>query len=119
MPASPATIAWARAHKTELESKGPLYSSATDGLWFLADMIAELMPHIQNQEDIGYMMRNDHFTVIWFDDSVNTDLIDVNFIKKYKQLVGEQHFADGAIYYFRTPPQNPATSPQNPPPAPH
>lgn len=98
------TIAWARAHKTELESKGPLYSSATDGLWFLANIVAELMPHIQNQEDIGYMMRNDHFTVIWFDDSVNTDLIDVNFIKKYKQLVGEQHFEDGAIYYFRTPP---------------
>jgi hypothetical protein len=49
------------------------------------------------------MMRHDHFTVIWFDDSVNTDLIDVNFIKKYKQLAGELHFADGAIYYFRTP----------------
>jgi hypothetical protein len=48
------------------------------------------------------MMREDHFTVIWFDDSVNTDLIDVNFIGKYKQKVGELHFNDGAIYFFRT-----------------
>ena len=96
-----ATMAYVKAHKAELEHGGTIYSSATDGLWFLAQMPAELMPHMETQEDIDYMMREDHFTVIWFDDSVNTDLIDVNFIRKYKQLVGELHFNDGAIYFFR------------------
>jgi hypothetical protein len=110
------TMAYIKAHKAELEQEGTIYSSSTDGLWFLAQVPAELMPHMETQEDIDYMMRHDHFTVIWFDDSVNTDLIDVNFIKKYKQLVGELHFADGAIYYFRTPPhpapgQNPSSAP--------
>jgi hypothetical protein len=94
-------MAYIKAHKAELEHGGTIYSSATDGLWFLAQMPAELMPHMETQEDIDYMMREDHFTVIWFDDSVNTDLIDVNFIRKYKQLVGELHFNDGAIYFFR------------------
>jgi hypothetical protein len=98
-----ATMAYIKAHKGELETKGTIYSSAPDGLWFLAGVAAELMPHAETQEDIDYMMRHDHFTVIWFDDSVNTDLIDVNFIKKHKQLVGELHFDDGAIYFFRTP----------------
>ncbi|HEV2355498.1 MAG TPA: hypothetical protein VGR89_14715 [Puia sp.] len=98
-----ATMAYVKAHKAELEGKGPIYSSATDGLWFLAGVPAELMPHADTQEDISYMMKQDHFTVIWFDDSVNKDLIDVNFIKKRKQLVGELHFDDGAIYFFRTP----------------
>jgi hypothetical protein len=97
------TMAYVKAHKAEMEQRGTIYSSSTDGLWFLAQVPAELMPHLETQEDIDYMMRHDHFTVIWFDDSVNTDLIDVNYIKKFKQLLGELHFADGAIYYFQTP----------------
>jgi hypothetical protein len=60
------------------------------------------MPHMETQEDIDYLMRQDHFIVIWFDDSVNTDLIDVNFIRKHKLLVKELHFNDGAIYFFST-----------------
>jgi hypothetical protein len=98
-----ATMGYVKAHRAELEAKGVIYSSSTDGLWFLANVPAELIPHLETQEDIDYMMRQDHFTVIWFDDSVNTDLIDVNYIRKHKQLVGELHFDDGAIYYFRTP----------------
>ena len=98
-----ATMTYVKAHKNELEAKGTIYSSSTDGLWFLANVSAELIPHLETQEDIDYMMRRDHFTVIWFDDSVNTDLIDVTFIRKHKELVGELHFDDGAIYYFRTP----------------
>lgn len=103
-----ATMAYIKAHKTELEREGTIYSSATDGLWFLAGVPAELMPHIETQEDIDYMMKQDHFIVIWFDDSVNTDLIDVNYIRKHKQLVKELHFSDGAIYFFRTPTPPPA-----------
>ncbi|HEV3413613.1 MAG TPA: hypothetical protein VG101_14130 [Puia sp.] len=97
------TMAYVKAHKAELEAKGTIYSSCTDGLWFLANVPAELMPHVETREDIDYLMRHDHFIVIWFDDSVNTDLIDVNYIRKYKELIGELHFDDGAIYYFRTP----------------
>ena len=98
-----ATMGYVKAHKAELEGQGTIYSSCTDGLWFLARVPAELMPHLETQEDIDYMMRHDHFTVIWFNDSYNNDLIDVNFIKKQKELVGERHFDDGAIYYFRSP----------------
>jgi hypothetical protein len=105
------TMGYVKAHKSELERAGPIYSSATDGLWFLAQMQAELMPHMETQEDIDYLMRHDHFVVIWFDDSVNTDLIDVNFIRKYKVLVKEIHFNDGAIYFFSTPTATPAQPP--------
>jgi hypothetical protein len=101
-------MGYVKAHKSELERAGPVYSSATDGLWFLARMQAELMPHMETQEDIDYLMRHDHFIVIWFDDSVNTDLIDVNFIRKYKVMVKEIHFNDGAIYFFSTAKATPA-----------
>ncbi|HXD79417.1 MAG TPA: hypothetical protein VN616_16485 [Puia sp.] len=98
-----ATMAYVKSHKAELEREGTIYSSSTDGLWYLAGVPAELMPHRETQEDIDYMMQEDHFTVVWFDDSMNIDLIDVNFIKKRKQLAREMHFDDGAIYFFRTP----------------
>jgi hypothetical protein len=96
------TMAYVKTHKDSLERAGKIYSSATDGLWFLAHVPADLMPHVETKEDIEYMMRDDHFTVIWFDDSVNTDLIDVNYIRKRKLLIREIHFSDGAIYFFST-----------------
>jgi hypothetical protein len=51
------------------------------------------------------MLKEDHFTVIWFDDAINDDLIDVDFMRTRKQLVREIHFSDGAIYFFRTAPK--------------
>jgi hypothetical protein len=96
------TMAYVKTHIDSLEHAGKIYSSATDGLWLLARVPADLMPHLETTEDIEYMMREDHFTVIWFDDSVNTDLIDVDYISKRKQLVRAIHFGDGAIYFFRT-----------------
>jgi hypothetical protein len=98
------TMAFARSHKDSLEKAGPIYSDAFEGLWFLANVDADLLPHKDNSEDIRYMMKQDHFTVVWFDDAVNFDLIDVEFIQTRKQLVDELHFKDGAIYYFRTGP---------------
>jgi hypothetical protein len=102
------TMAFVRAHKDSLEQAGTIYSDAFEGLWFLAGVQSELLPHKDNPEDIGYMMKQDHFTVIWFDDAVNEDLIDVDYMSKRKQLTGDLHFGDGAIYFFRT---QPAASP--------
>ena len=101
-------MAFVRAHKDSLEQAGTIYSDAFEGLWFLAGVQSELLPHKDNPEDIGYMMKQDHFTVIWFDDAVNEDLIDVDYMSKRKQLTGDLHFGDGAIYFFRT---QPAASP--------
>jgi hypothetical protein len=101
-----ATMAFVRNHKDSLEHAGTIYSDAFEGLWFLAGVHAELIPHKDNAEDINYMMRQDHFTVIWFDDAVNDDLIDVDDMSKRKQLVGDLHFPDGAIYSFRNPPDS-------------
>jgi hypothetical protein len=98
------TMAYVRTHKDSLERAGVIYSDAFEGLWFLAGIHAELIPHKDNPEDIDYMMKEDHFTVIWFDDAVNEDLIDVDYMSKRKRLIGHLHFGDGAIYFFRTQP---------------
>ena len=96
------TIAYVRAHRDSLQKAGLIYSDAFEGLWFLADTKADLIPHKDNPDDIRYMMKQDHFTIIWFDDAVNNDLIDVEYMRTRKELVSELHFKDGAIYFFRT-----------------
>jgi hypothetical protein len=97
------TMAYVRAHRDSLQQAGTVYSDAFEGLWFLGGGLrAELIAHKDNAEDIRYMMKEDHFTVIWFDDAVNDDLIDIDYMKARRQLVRELHFQDGAIYFFRT-----------------
>jgi hypothetical protein len=96
------TMAYVRAHRDSLQRAGTIYSDAFEGLWFLGGGLrAELIPHKDNPEDIRYMMKNDHFTVIWFDDAVNKDLIDIDYIRSRRRLVSELHFEDGAIYFFQ------------------
>jgi hypothetical protein len=99
-----ATMDYVRNNSAVLQANGTIYSNAFEGLWFLAGIRSELIPHKEIPEDIRYMMIEKKFTVIWFDDSENDDLIDIDYIKKNKQLVSEQHFNDGAIYFFATEP---------------
>ena len=106
------TMAFVRAHRDSLRNiprLGTLYSDAFEGLWFLAGVKADLLPHKDNPEDIQYMMKEQRFTIIWFDDAFNSDLIGIDFLKSRKQLIREMHFSDGAIYYF----QDAATGPPN------
>lgn len=99
------TMAYVRAHRDSLQNAGTVYSDAFEGLWFLGGGLrAELIPHKDNAEDIRYMMKDDRFTLIWFDDAINKDLIDVDYVRNRKQLVRELHFQDGAIYFFRDAP---------------
>jgi hypothetical protein len=108
------TMAFVRDHQDSLRNiprLGTLYSDAFEGLWFLTGVRSDLLPHKDNAEDIRYMLKEDRFTVIWFDDAVNTDLIDVDFLKSRKQLIREIHFKDGAIYFFQTAPPPAQASP--------
>jgi hypothetical protein len=38
--------------------------------------------------------------VVWFNDGVNTDLIDLDYINTHKKLSLAKTFEDGAIYFY-------------------
>ncbi|GGA85695.1 hypothetical protein [Puia dinghuensis] len=101
------TMTFVRTHKDSLEKAGHIYSDAFEGLWFLADVRSDLIPHKDNAADIKWMMHEEHFTVVWFDDAVNDDLINIDYIRSQKQLVNELRFRDGAVYFFHTSPPAP------------
>ena len=97
------TMAYVREHKDRFESPGTVYSNAFEGLWFLAGVRSDLIPHKDIPDDIRYMMKSNYFIVVWFNDADNSDLIDIEYIKAQKPLAEQLDFNDGSIYFFRTP----------------
>lgn len=95
------TMNYVKAHKDRFSSPGTVYSNAFEGLWFLAGVRSDLIPHKDFPEDIRYMLKSKFFVVVWFNDQDNSDLIDVPFLKANKPLEEELDFDDGAIYFFR------------------
>lgn len=95
------TMNYVRAHKDRFRSPGTVYSNAFEGLWFLAGIRSDLIPHKDIPDDIRYMMKSKYFIVVWFNDADNSDLIDMDYIKTQKPLVEQLDFNDGSIYFFR------------------
>lgn len=95
------TMAYVRSHKDRFQSPGTVYSNAFEGLWFLAGVKSDLIPHKDIPDDIRYMMKSHFFIVVWFNDADNSDLIDMDYIRSQKPLVEELDFNDGTIYIFR------------------
>jgi len=96
------TIQFIRAHKDTFNSGTALFSNAYEGIWFLAGIQSDMLPHKDLPWDVKEFLKEDHFYVIWFNDAINTDLVTVEFITQQKKLVSEQRFSDGVIYYFTT-----------------
>jgi len=80
-----------------------VYSNAYEGIWFFTGLVTDLIPHKDLPWDVRELMKEKKFYVVWFDDALNTDLLTVDDIKKYKRLDSAYHFSDGAVYYFTEP----------------
>ena len=95
------TMAYVREHKDRFQAPGTVYSNANEGLWLLAGLKSDLIPHKDFPDDVAYMFRSKYFVVIWFNDADNSDLIDMDDIKAAKPLIGQLDFNDGSIYFFK------------------
>lgn len=88
-------------HTPEFHRPGaPNYSNAYEGIWFLAGVRSDLLPHKEFAQDIKEMLREKRIYVIWFNDSINTDLVSIEYISQYMNLEKTVTFDDGTVYYF-------------------
>jgi len=88
-------------HNADMHKPGaPVYSNAYEGIWFLTGVHSDLIPHKEFIQDIREMLHEDHFYVIWFNDSANEDLLSIDSIMQYKQVAREYTFDDGKVYLF-------------------
>ncbi len=77
-----------------------LYSNAYDAIWFLGGIRAGLLPHKEDRREQNSLLAKDSLCIVWFNDGVNPDLVDIAWISRYKKLYSQQPFDDGAIYFF-------------------
>ncbi|NCI48366.1 hypothetical protein GWC95_00435 [Sediminibacterium roseum] len=94
---SPA-VAMVRANKANLVQ--PLYANANDAAYFMAGIHAMPLPHKEIQAEIDALFRHPSFTVIWFVDGDNPDLVSLDFIKQHRQLLSVVEVENGGIYVF-------------------
>lgn len=92
------TIQYINAHKDSLN--GAIYSDAYDGLYYLTGVKSLPLPHKEIEKEKADFLNHPSLIVVWFNDGVNTDLIDLAFIQVHKKLTGSKTFEDGAIYYY-------------------
>ncbi|WP_431216175.1 hypothetical protein ACQ86N_16970 [Puia sp. P3] len=97
------TMAYVREHKDLFKYPGTVYSNAFEGMWLLAGVSSDMIPHKDIPDDIDYMLRSKYFIVVWFNDAENTDLLDMEYIQSKKTLQKRMDFSDGTIYIFRDP----------------
>jgi hypothetical protein len=92
------TIQYINAHKDSIN--GSIYSDAPGGLYQLTGIQSLPLPHKDIAKEQEELFSHKKLIVIWFNDGINQDLIDIPFILKVKAMTGIQKFADGSIYYF-------------------
>lgn len=94
---SPA-VAYVRSHAREF--RYPVYANANDAVYFLTGIHALAIPHREVEEEKNKFLRQDSFTLIWFDDGDNPDLVSIEYILAHKKLVSVQKLEGGAVYFF-------------------
>ncbi len=92
------TIQYIKVHKDLMN--GAIYSDAYDGLYYLTGVRSTPLPHKEIEQEKKKFLDHVSLIVVWFNDGVNTDLIDLDYIKTHKKLIETKTFEDGAIYFY-------------------
>jgi hypothetical protein len=91
-------IKYINANKDKIQ--GTIYSDAFDGLYYLTGVRSFPLPHKELEVEKKKFLDHTSLIVVWFNDGVNTDLIDLEFINQHKNLKATKTFEDGAIYFY-------------------
>ena len=92
------TIQYINTHKDSLN--GAIYSDAYDGLYYLTGVKSLPLPHKEIEKEKAAFLNHPSLIIVWFNDGVNTDLIDLEYIGARKKLLLTRTFEDGAIYFY-------------------
>ncbi len=87
--------------KKDLNKIGPMvFSNADDAVFFLTGKKATALPHKDISTEISNFKINKSFYLIWFFNGQNDDLINLEYINRYKKAKASWQFKDGVIYNY-------------------
>jgi hypothetical protein len=77
-----------------------IYSDAHEAVYFFSGMSSYLVPHKFFKKDVVKFYKIKRFYLIWFNDLYNKELINIDEIKKVKNLKVIKEFENGGIYEY-------------------
>ncbi|MEI6086091.1 MAG: hypothetical protein WCR66_00785 [Bacteroidota bacterium] len=92
------TIKYINAYKDSMNAA--IYSDANDGLFYLTGVKSFPLPHKEIEIEKKKFLDHPTLIIVWFNDGVNNDLIDLHFINKHKNLKATKTFEDGVMYFY-------------------
>jgi hypothetical protein len=77
-----------------------IYSDAYDAIYWFTGRPGKFLPPREYQPAVKDFLSDPHCYMVWFNDGVNFDLVDLNFITRVKKMKLVKQFNDGAIYEY-------------------
>ncbi len=92
-------VTYLKKHKSIFKPNIPVYTDANEAVYLFTGMHSELLPHKFFKNDVKKFFAKQHFYLIWFDNLSNTEILNLDEIKKVKNLILIGKAKEGEIYY--------------------
>jgi len=77
-----------------------IYSDAYDAIYWFTGRPGKFLPAREYEPEVKEFLNDPHCYMVWFNDGVNFDLVDLSFITRVKKMKLVKQFSDGAIYQY-------------------
>jgi hypothetical protein len=75
-----------------------IYSDAYDAIYWFTGRPGKFLPAREYKPGVKEFLSDPRCYMVWFNDGINSDLVDLNFITRVKKMKLVKQFSDGAIY---------------------
>ncbi len=99
---------WTKSETVQfIEKNAPLfkknytiYSDAYDAIYWFTGRPGKFLPAREYKPGVKEFLSDPRCYMVWFNDGINSDLVDLNFITRVKKMKLVKQFSDGAIYEY-------------------
>jgi hypothetical protein len=95
-----AFVEFLKHHKDIYKPGVPIYSDASEAVYFACGLPAHLLPHRFFTHDIAKFYSIKHYYLVWFNDLDNPELISLKDVVKQEKLTKLHQFPEGAVYEY-------------------
>jgi len=94
------TVRFIEKNELPFKKNYTIYSDAYDAIYWFTGRPGKFLPAREYKPGVKQFLEDPHCYMVWFNDGVNFDLVDLNFITNVKKMKLVKQFSDGAIYEY-------------------
>jgi hypothetical protein len=94
------TVQFIKKNALPFKKNYTIYSDAYDAIYWFTGRPGKFLPAREYEPEVKEFLNDPHCYMVWFNDGVNFDLVDLSFITRVKKMKLVKQFSDGAIYQY-------------------